>query len=371
MTRVELRQVSKTYLGKKALRNVSITIESGDFAVILGPQGAGKTTLLRIIAGVEGPDKGGRIYFDGEDVTKTPPQKRNVGAIFQVFALYPNLTAYENIASPLRAKKMPEKEIDERVKEYAEKLRIAHLLDKYPNELSGGEAQRVALARALVKKARVYLMDEPLTNLDYKLREEMRAELKRILAEEKATIIYATPDPEEAVALGKTLFFLYDGQVLQTGPVEECFEKPANTTAARFMSRPPMNLIAAKLITKDGRKILSVNDRLQLDVTNLNLPEDEEELIMGIRPHNIYLSPKKENMIPIEADLELQEIAGSEMTLKVRWGDESLDIYVPYVKPLKEEKLTVYLDSDEIFIFSKKTGNLIDKYKTGAKEVIV
>jgi ABC-type sugar transport system ATPase subunit len=220
VTKIELEGVEKKFLGKKVLDDVSFTVESGDFVSILGAANAGKTTLLRIIAGTLKPDKG-RIFFDGEDVTDTPPQKRNVGVIFQSFALYPNMTVYDNIASPLRVGGLSKNDVDKKVMEMASLLKIQELLEKSPYELSGGEAQRVALGRALVKDAAVYLLDEPLTNLDYKLRESMKVELKRILSLKKTTIIYATPSPEEALVLTDKLIFLENGKVIQTGRVKE------------------------------------------------------------------------------------------------------------------------------------------------------
>lgn len=361
MTKIELEGIEKKFLGKKVLDDVSFTIESGDFISILGAANAGKTTLLRIIAGTLKPDKG-QIFFDGEDVTDLPPQKRNVGVIFQSFALYPNMSVYDNIASPLKAKGFSKDEVDKKVKEMASLLRIQDLLEKSPYELSGGEAQRVALGRALVKDAAVYLLDEPLTNLDYKLRESMKIELKRILSLKKTTIIYATPSPEEALVLTDKLILLENGRIVQTGPVKECYENPVNITAAKRYSTPPMNLIDSKLIQKNGQSILNISGKLELDVTHLSLPKEETEYLVGIYPYNIYLTQEKEGMIGISSDLELQELAGSEMVVRVRWNDSILTIYVPYEKIL-EKKLTVFIDPSDFYIFNKNTGNLITKYR--------
>lgn len=361
MTKIELEGIEKRFLGRKVLDDVSFTVESGDFVSILGAANAGKTTLLRIIAGTLKPDKG-RILFDGEDVTHLPPQKRNVGVIFQSFALYPNLSVYENIASPLEIKGFSRDEIDKKVKEIAALLKIQDLLDKSPYELSGGEAQRVALGRALVKDAAVYLLDEPLTNLDYKLRESMKVELKKILSLKKTTIIYATPSPEEASVLTNKVILLENGKVLQTGPVRECYENPVNIAAAKRYSTPPMNILDAKLVQKNGHSILNIAGKLEIDVTHLNLPKEETEYLVGIYPYNIYLTKEKEEMVGISSYLELQELAGSEMTVRVRWNTSVLTIYVPYEKMLEKE-VTVFVDPSDFYIFSKNTGNLITKYK--------
>jgi len=361
MTKIEVKNVSKSFGGKKVLDDVSFTIESGDFTSILGPTNAGKSTLLKIIAGVENPDSG-QILFDGVDVTKYPPQKRNIGVIFQNFALYPNLTVFDNIASPLKAKNIPKDKIEMRVTEQARILKIDALLKKRPNELSGGEAQRTALARALVKDAAVYLLDEPLTNLDYKLKESMKIELKKILQTKRATIIYATPSPEEALVFANTVVFLYNGHVVQTGGVRECYTAPSNIIAAQICSTPPMNLIDTKVVSKGNKDFLDFEGKLELDVTHLNLPKDEKEFVVGVYPFNLYLNPKGGNSIAIPVELELQEMAGSEMTVRIRWNNSSLVMYVPFEREL-ESSFKMYLDPTDLFIYSKQTGKLITKYK--------
>ncbi|MEM3504132.1 MAG: ABC transporter ATP-binding protein, partial [Nitrososphaeria archaeon] len=190
MVTVRLEKVSKIYNGRRVVNSVDLEIKDQSFTVLLGPPGAGKTTIFRIIAGVERPD-GGRIFFGDKDVTKLPPKERQVGLVFQSYALYPHMTAYENIASPLKAIKMSKAEVDERVHSIAEKLGITQVLNKLPKEMSGGQRQRVAIARALVRDANIYMLDEPLTNVDYKIRESMRIELKKLLRERGGTIAYA------------------------------------------------------------------------------------------------------------------------------------------------------------------------------------
>lgn len=365
MTKIELKSINKSFLGKKALEDISFTVESGDFVSILGPATAGKSTLLRIIAGTLKPEKG-KVYFDDKDVTDYPAQKRNVGVIFQTFALYPNMSVYGNIASPLRAKGLPGSEVDKRVKEISSILRIEDLMEKSPYELSGGQAQRVATARALVKDAAAYLLDEPLTNIDYKLRESMKIELKRILEIKKSTIIYATPSPEETSVLTNRMIFLHGGKVVQTGPVKECFDAPANVTAGLHYSSPPMNIMDARVVRKDGKSALNIEGRLELDTTHLDFLLEEDEYKVGIYPYSLFLSPERKGMLSIPMKMELQELAGSEMTVRLRWNETSLTMYVPYERFL-EEKVTVFLDPSDFYIFSKKTEGLVTRYRPGRK----
>ncbi|MFX0145661.1 MAG: ABC transporter ATP-binding protein [Candidatus Hodarchaeota archaeon] len=365
MTKVELKNISKSFHGKRVLDNVSFTIESGEFISILGSANAGKSTLLGVIAGIIKPDNG-NIYFDEEDVTEYAPQKRNIGVIFQNFALYPNMSVRKNIESPLQNMNFPENEIEKRVSEIASLLRINDLLNKYPNELSGGEAQRSALARALVKDAAVYLLDEPLTNLDYKLRESMKIELKEILQIKKTTILYATPSPEEALVLTDRMIFLDQGRVAQTGPVKECYKAPVSINAGLHYSSPPMNLFDAKVTSKGGKSFLAIEDKLELEATHLNLPPGEQEYAVGVYPHEILLTSEKKDMIKIPVNVELQEYAGSEMNVRLRWNQANLTMYVPYEKPL-DEKITVHIDPKDLYIFSKKTGNLISGYRKEKK----
>ncbi|MEM3713404.1 MAG: ABC transporter ATP-binding protein [Nitrososphaeria archaeon] len=360
MTKVEVKNISKSFFGNKVLNDISFTIETGKFVALLGPSNAGKTTLLKIIAGVVSPDSG-RIFFDDVDVTDLPPQKRNVGVIFQTFALYPNLTVYENIASPLRVRKVPNKEIDSKVKEVSNLLKLEAVLNKKPNELSGGEAQRTALARALIKDAGIYLLDEPLTNLDYKLREVMSIELKNILKLKKSTIIYATPSPEEARLFSEYVIIMDKGKLLYYGPTQECFSMPPSVNIAKFCSVPSMNFIEANLIRKDDKLILEVPTKFKLDVTHLNFLGDENEYLIGIYPYDFHLFPKTQNSISINSELVLQEIAGSEMDVHFKWNDTLLVAYFPFVVHL-EKNFKIYLDPTDIFIYKKSTGALVSKY---------
>ncbi len=289
MVRVKLDHVSKYFGRVRAVDDVSLEVMDGEFVTLLGPSGCGKTTTLLMIAGIYKPTKG-RIYFDDEDVTDIPPKDRNVGMVFQSYALYPHMTVYENIAFPLRIKKLPKNEIDRRVREVAKLLRIDHLLDRKPGQLSGGQQQRVALARALVKEPDVLLLDEPLSNLDALLRVYMRAELKRLQKELKITTIYVTHDQVEAMSMSDRIVVMNEGKVQQIGTPEEVYRKPSNVFVASFIGTPPMNLIKC---TYDEK-----SNALKCPNFTYALPEGwreplssrtSDELILGIRPEDISI----------------------------------------------------------------------------------
>ncbi|MBC7976695.1 MAG: ABC transporter ATP-binding protein, partial [Myxococcales bacterium] len=239
-----LDRVSKTVGGEVHLADVSLTLEPGTMNVLLGHTGAGKTSLLRILAGLDRPT-GGQVRHNGADITRVPARRRSVALVYQQFINYPSLTVRQNIASPLRLRGVPNYQA--RVLELAKLLRIHELLDRLPGALSGGQQQRVAIARALAKGAEVVLLDEPLVNLDYKLREDLRDELRQLFSAsatgKPTTVVYATTDPAEALALGGTTIVVHEGRVLQHAPALEVYHRPASVTAARVLSDPPMNLV--------------------------------------------------------------------------------------------------------------------------------
>jgi multiple sugar transport system ATP-binding protein len=254
MSDIALRQVSKRFGEIEAVSDLTMEIGSGQFVVLLGPTGAGKTTTLRLVAGLERPDRGG-VFIDGRNVTKEPPATRDVAFIFQQYSLYPHLTVYDNLAFPLRApsRRIPEGEIKKRVHEIASLLRISGKLDNRATRLSGGEMQRVAIGRALVRRPAIYLMDEPLSSLDAKLRAELRLELKRIQVDLGATVLYVTHDQIEAMTMASRIGVLREGRLLQFGSPREIYESPDDVYVAMRLGSPPINLIPAALVPGSPR----------------------------------------------------------------------------------------------------------------------
>ncbi|QGR16566.1 ABC transporter ATP-binding protein [Sulfurisphaera ohwakuensis] len=248
---IELQEITKKYGSKVVLDDISEKIETGEFFVILGPSGAGKSTLLKIMAGIEKPDKG-RIIVDGKDITNLPPEKRNIAMVFQNYALYPNMTVYDNIAFPLKMKHIKKEEIDKKVKRVAELLKISDILNMPVTRISGGQQQRVALARAIVREPSFYLLDEPLSNLDARVRLIARGELKRIQKELNGTFIYVTHDQKEAMSLADRIAVLHEGKFEQVGKPDELYEFPKTKWVAEFIGEFPMNFLPGDIVGEDN-----------------------------------------------------------------------------------------------------------------------
>lgn len=357
MVDVKLEDVYKSYRGKRALHGVSLLARDGTITTIFGPPGAGKTTILRVIAGLEKPDRG-RVLFNNRDVTEIPPQARNVGLVFQTFALYPHMSVFENIAAPLKARGVSGGEVEKRVHWIAEILGIRDILRKGPAEISGGQRQRVAIARALVKDANVYLFDEPLTNLDYKIREAMRGELRKILRERGGTMIWATADPQEAIALGDHVAVLIDGVVESQGPVLEVYGKPVTRKVAKYFSYPPMNLV-------DG-VVLNRGDGLVIDIGIASIPLPEQakntlehgrEITLGIRSSNIKLGGEG---IRLKANVVITEVLGSETLVHLDISGTRLIAHIPAIYRVEPGSVVdIVLDPLAIYVFDRSTGELL------------
>jgi multiple sugar transport system ATP-binding protein len=286
MAQVRLIGVEKTFGRTLAVAGLNLEVADGEFLTILGPSGCGKSTTLNLIAGLEHPTSG-HIFFDGEEVTARSPRERNVAVVFQSYALYPHLSVFDNIAFPLRLARVNRGEIAERVYKSARLLGIEELLKKKPRELSGGQQQRVALGRALVRNPQVFLLDEPLSNLDIQLRGQMRAELKRLRAELRATFIYVTHDQEEAMILSDRIAVMAAGKVLQCGPPQEIYRNPLNTVVASLIGNPPIIYIAGEV--EERRLTLACGgSALHLPVGwNTHLPR---RVLVGIRPEDVRVS---------------------------------------------------------------------------------
>ena len=297
-----LNNVSKAVSGQPYLYPLNLQLEPNQVTVLLGATQAGKTTLMRIMAGLDRPSEG-QVFVDGTDVTDTPVRQRNIAMVYQQFINYPSMTVFDNIASPLKLSKA--KNIDEQVRALAEKLRIDMFLDRLPAELSGGQQQRVALARALAKNAPLMLLDEPLVNLDYKLREDLRAELSALFAAGDSTVVYATTEPGEALLLGGHTAVLDKGSLLQYGPTATVFHRPASVQVAKAFSDPPINLVQVQR-TETGVRLPNGQDM------PIALPAQAPELLtLGIRANALELSANANNL-QISGRVDLAEISGSD-----------------------------------------------------------
>ncbi len=355
---IELRNISKRSEGYQTLHKLNLTIENNTFLALVAPTGTGKTTLLRVLAGIDRPDNG-QILVDGEDVTHTHVRDRNVAMVYQQFINYPSLKVYENIASPLRVSKSPKydnKEIDKRVREAAEILQISPLLDRLPQELSGGQQQRVAVARAIVKDARLIMLDEPLGNLDYKLREDLRLELKNIAAERDTIFIYATPEPIDALTMASYTAVLHDGDIIQYGRTRDVYRKPNHRKAGEYFSDPPMNFFPASI--QSGKFVVTPDLSIPTDQLEVDLRDGNYTL--GVRPHHLTLSNGDGASVPFDGTVDLAEIVGSETTLHLGSADMHFIVHSQELTRYKlGQQLTVYFHPSKMHIFDADTGDLV------------
>ena len=279
MSRVELKDIVKSFDGNPVIPRLNLDIESGKLTVLLGPSGCGKSTLLRLIAGLEYPDEG-KILLDGEDITTLESRRRNIAMVFQNYALYPHLTVRENLAFPLQVAKADKPRIDREVTATAELLGLTSMLDRYPKTLSGGERQRTAVGRAIIRDPRLFLLDEPLSNLDFQLRNQMRGEIKSLQRRLGKTMIYVTHDQTEAMTMADTLVVLEKGKIMQQGTPDEVYHRPANVFTARFIGSPPINILRGKV--QDGLLLL---DSVPASVCHVDLGDGD--YLVGIRPDDL------------------------------------------------------------------------------------
>ncbi|WP_127143996.1 ABC transporter ATP-binding protein [Pelagibacterium montanilacus] len=312
---LELRNVSKIMGNETHVSDVTLALEHGSLNVLLGPTLSGKTTLMRIMAGLERPTHG-QVVFDGKDVTGVSPQKRNVAMVHQQFINYPAMSVYENIASPLRLARLDKATIDTRVRKAAELMKLTPMLDRLPLNLSGGQQQRTALARAIVKDAAVVLLDEPLANLDYKLREELRAELPRIFAEAGSIFVYATTEPSEALLLGGNTVALSEGRITQFGRTIEVFRRPDDLKTAQTFADPPLNTLAVE--KRDTRFLLDGGVAIPVPDEARSAPDGTYTI--GFQPHHLSLSPANPDAVGVEAKVTITEITGSESFVHLAYG---------------------------------------------------
>jgi glycerol transport system ATP-binding protein len=342
-----LEGVSKKVGASTHIEDVNLTLERGSLNVLLGATLSGKTTLMRLMAGLDAPTSG-RVLVEGKDVTGWPVQRRSVAMVYQQFINYPSLTVYENIASPLRVSGAAQSEIDARVHDAAKLLKLEPYLSRKPLNLSGGQQQRTAIARALVKGADLVLLDEPLANLDYKLREELREELPRVFAASGAIFVYATTEPSEALLLGGNTATLFQGRVTQFGPTPQVYRQPHDLVTARVFSDPPLNTLKARKI--DGSATLSTGGQVLAIGPLASAPDGEYTL--GFRAHHLTLEPTGTHEITIPATVSVAEITGSESYVHLDAGDHRFVALVPGVRRLEPKSpVTAYLDPRRLFLF--------------------
>lgn len=326
MSNVSLQNITKRFPGVTALKDVSFSVQDGEFFVLLGPTGAGKTTMLRIIAGLERQDEGS-LLFDDEPIDNLPPAGRDVAFVFQQYSLYPTMTVYDNLAFPLRSplRRVAEPEIRKRVEETADKLRIQHLLNRKTAHLSGGEMQRVSIGRAIVRQPRIFLMDEPLSNLDAKLREALRVELQHLQKTQHATTLFVTHDQIEALTMADRIGVLNHGRIIQVGTPDDIYDRPATTFVAQLVGTPRINLFQTK---RENGYLYIKDSTLQLPAPVAGLPDS---FLLGIRPEDIVPHPEGR----FAGEVALTEPLGVETIIHIKSGEQTLLSLVPGMTQLR------------------------------------
>ena len=366
MAQVSLKDITKIFPGNiTAVNRVNLGVENKEFVVFVGPSGCGKSTTLRMIAGLEQATEG-EVWIGNKLVNDVPAKDRDIAMVFQNYALYPHMTAYENMSFALRLRRFPKPEIDSRVKEAAEILGIKDLLTRRPRELSGGQRQRVAVGRAIVRKPMVFLFDEPLSNLDAKMRVQMRIELNKLHLRLQATMIYVTHDQTEAMTMGNRIVVMKDGLIQQiAGPIA-LYDKPVNKFVAGFIGSPPMNFIKGKVIKKEGRFFFaegSFTVKIVEDMYEKISAYEGKEIIFGIRPEDIYDKLFVSEASPentIKGIVEIVEPMGAEVFLYIIAGKNSLIARVGgRDKPEVNQDIDLVFDMSKIHFFDKDTEGII------------
>ena len=346
---LELKNVTKRVGAEIHIYETNLVIEEGTFNILLGSTLAGKTTLMRLMAGIQAPTSGS-ILNDGKDVTGVPVQKRNVSMVYQQFINYPNFSVYENIASPLRVAGLEKTEIDKRVRSAADLLRLTPMLDRRPMELSGGQQQRTAIARAIVKDSDLILLDEPLANLDYKLREEMRDELPKLFLGRKRMVVYATTEPIEALLFGGNTATLYEGQVTQFGPTSRIYRRPADLTSAKVFSDPPLN--TAQVEKREDS--IKLGDTVKWPAGEKGRALADGLYTIGIRPHHITPAPQKKNSSSVQGRVLVTELSGSESVIHFDMNGQTWVSQSHGIHPFDVGSVaTLHVNVDQAFFFDQ------------------
>ncbi|MDH4557396.1 sn-glycerol-3-phosphate ABC transporter ATP-binding protein UgpC [Pseudomonas sp. BN417] len=358
MATLELRNVNKSYGSGLAdtLKNIELSIDSGEFLILVGPSGCGKSTLMNCIAGLESIS-GGAILVDDADISGMSPKDRDIAMVFQSYALYPTMSVRENIAFGLKIRKLPATEIDAEVARVAKLLQIEHLLERKPGQLSGGQQQRVAMGRALARRPKIYLFDEPLSNLDAKLRVEMRTEIKLMHQRLKTTTVYVTHDQIEAMTLGDKVAVMKDGIIQQFGTPREIYNDPANLFVAGFMGSPPMNFIPLRLQRREGRLVGlldSADGHCELPLGEADSELEGRELILGIRPEQIQVGGAAAG---IRAEVQVLEPTGPDTLAFVEINQTKVCVRLaPDAAPRAGEILDLQFALDKVLLFDAQSG---------------
>ncbi|RCL50038.1 MAG: sn-glycerol-3-phosphate ABC transporter ATP-binding protein UgpC [Pseudomonas sp.] len=362
MASLELRNVQKSYGNSQiaTLKDIALKIDAGEFLILVGPSGCGKSTLMNCIAGLENIT-GGEILVDGEDISQASPKDRDIAMVFQSYALYPTMSVRDNIAFGLKMRKVPAAKIEEEVARVAKLLQIEPLLERKPSQLSGGQQQRVAMGRALARRPKIYLFDEPLSNLDAKLRVEMRTEIKLMHQRLKTTTVYVTHDQIEAMTLGDKVAVMKDGVIQQFGTPHEIYNNPANLFVASFIGSPPMNFVPLRIRQRDGRWVGVLNSEQGSCELPLPITSDEglrdRELILGIRPEQIGLSNGSAADLSLLVDIEVVEPTGPDTLVVFALNQvKACCRLAPDQAPRVGETLNLQFDPRKILLFDAQSG---------------
>lgn len=360
---LELNNISKQFFSLRgtisALKDISLDIQSGEFFVLLGPSGCGKSTLLNLIAGLEKPSKGqikfdDKTFVDTESSIYTPPKQRNIAFVFQSYALYPHLNVYNNISFPLKIAGWTKQDIEKAVKQAADTLDISELLLAKPSELSGGQRQRVAIARAIVRKPNIFLLDEPLSNLDAKLRIAMRTEIKQLQRQLGITTVYVTHDQTEAMALGDRIAVLNQGKIEQVGSSQQLYHQPQSLFVAGFIGSPPMNLVKSSLISQDGRYFIVLgNQKIEINPeTKARIDKlSSKDFLLAVRPEDIRFEPLNQQGT-IKAEVESVECLGRENIAHLTVNGLKLTALASRDDIIKDRQVSISLDNQKLLFFN-------------------
>ncbi|MGE7993376.1 ABC transporter ATP-binding protein [Pseudomonas sp. NPDC089554] len=371
MATLELRNVNKTYGSglPDTLKDIQLAIKDGEFLILVGPSGCGKSTLMNCIAGLE-QITGGAILIDDQDVSGMSPKDRDIAMVFQSYALYPTMSVRENIEFGLKIRKMPQSAIDEEVSRVAKLLQIEHLLSRKPGQLSGGQQQRVAMGRALARRPKIYLFDEPLSNLDAKLRVEMRTEMKLMHQRLKTTTVYVTHDQIEAMTLGDKVAVMKDGIIQQFGTPQQIYNDPANQFVASFIGSPPMNFIPVRITRQDGRLLALLDSgqaRCELPLGVDSAALEGREVILGVRPEQIALGAAEGNGLPaIRAEVQVTEPTGPDLLVFVTLNQTKVCCRLaPDVACRVGDSLNLQFDPARVLLFDAASGERLDLSAAG------